>query len=135
MLQEAGTSISIQNTFLKNPDLEAKFTARVVADAAAAIGATGKITMSVKGLDDAISKLQSMKANPGADLKMDGYFDGLALLMMMGQPEKTADGKTVYNYVFEIKNDSKTLLNNMNLRPPANAVETPPAPPFKAPAP
>jgi hypothetical protein len=135
ILQEAGTSLSVQNTFLKSQDLETTIAGRIEANPAAALGMTGKITLSLKGLEDSLLKLKTAAEKPGADPSLSGYINGLTLMMMMGQSEKPAGGTAVYTYSFEIKNDTKTLLDGIKMLPPGIAPQETPIPPAGATAP
>ncbi|MCE9506745.1 MAG: hypothetical protein K8R48_00300 [Alphaproteobacteria bacterium] len=135
ILQTAGTSLSIQDTFLKSQDLETGITGRVEANPAAALGMTGKITLSLKGLEESLLKLKTAAAKPGADPELNGYINGLTLMMMMGQSEKPAGGPAVYSYPFEIKSDTKTLFDGIKMLPGGGAPQATPLPPTAAPAP
>jgi hypothetical protein len=117
ILQNAGASLSIQNTFIKSNEMEAALTGRIQANTIASSGITGKLTLSVNGLENVIQKLQAMAVKPLADGKINTYANGLTALSVMGEADKTADGKLIHNYVFEITDDNKILLNNMNLQP------------------
>jgi hypothetical protein len=123
VLQNAGTSLSIQNTFVRSNEMETTLTGYIVANTTVPSGLTGKIILSVNGLESFIQKLQGV----AADASMSAYTNGLTALTMVGQADKTADGKYIHNYIFEITSDNKVLLNNMNLQPLLDA--GPAAPP------
>jgi hypothetical protein len=135
IMQEAGTSLSIQNTFSKSQDLEAGITGRFEANPAAALGMTGKIALSLTGLEDALLKLKTASEKPGADPDLNGYINGLTIMMMMGQSEKPAGGKAVYTYSFEIRNDTKTFLDTLNALRPGGLLQLTPLPPAGTAAP
>jgi hypothetical protein len=117
ILQNAGTSLTIQNTFVKSSEMETDLTGHIQANTTAANGITGKLTLSVKGLEGLIQKLGIMAARPGADEKINAVANGLTALSMMGDADKTPDGKYIHNYVFEITDDNKMLFDNINLQP------------------
>ncbi len=134
MLQDAGTTLSVDNTYVKSATVDATLKARIEAKAAAVIGAIGKMTLTFKGLDEAVQKMQGMALTAGADPHILGYFAGLTALEMKGQPDKAADGKSLRNYILELKESGDMLLNGVVVNPrgtPADAGQPKPAtPPF-----
>ena len=127
MLQEAGTSISIKNTFMKSAAVDTTIAGKIDASTSSPLGAAGKITLAFKGLDEFIHKLQSSALQPGADPHALGFIMGLTALQMKGHPDKAADGKSLLNYIFELTQDGKILLNGTDLKPPPAPIEKPSA--------
>ncbi len=116
MMQDAGATLTVQNTFIRSKDLDTSLEGKINAAAATTFGATGKMTLSVKGIDETTQKLQAMAVKPGADPQMMSYVGGLTVFQMMGQSDKAADGKALRNYVFELTPDGKILLNGSDLK-------------------
>ena len=114
MLQDAGTSVSVQNAFMYSAALDTHLAGRIDPSSTAALGATGKISLSFKGLDELVKK-QDEALMPGADPMTLGYLGGLTLLQAKGLPDKAADGKSIRNYVIELTQDGKILLNGAPL--------------------
>ncbi|MFH1159136.1 MAG: hypothetical protein V1721_09720 [Pseudomonadota bacterium] len=140
MLQDAGSSLAFQNTFVKSADLNIGVTGKIEASATTPTGAVGTVTLSLKGLDETVRKLQTLAVKPGADPRIMGYTGALALFQMMGQSDTAADGATLRNYVFLLTPDGKLLLNNVDFNALAASTmrsqrtkEVPTATPKKAP--
>ena len=129
MFQEDGTSVSIQNTSIKSTALETTLSGKLDANAASPLGAIGKMTLTIKGLDEFIKKLQGSALQPGADPHVLGYLGGLSFLQMRGHPDRAADGTSLSNYIFELTQDGKTLLNGVDLKPSSANQNSPAIPP------
>lgn len=114
MLQDSRSSIAIQNTFVKSADLNVDIVGKVDANASTPIGAVGTMTMSLKGLDNTVKKLQALSVKPGSNPQIIGYTGALAFFQMMGQSDKTDNGTAIRNYVFVLAPDGKLLLNNVD---------------------
>jgi len=123
VLLSSGAFLSVQNSFVKSPDLYAAIDGRLDANVAAATGMTGKMTVSIKGLEAAVNKLQTLSVKPGADTQIVSYAGGLTAFMLMGQAGKTAGGEKTTDYVFEVTQDGKILLNGLNMQTLVNAGE------------
>ncbi len=116
MLAASGTTVTVQNSFIRSLDLDATLAGKIDANAAAAMGAAGTITVSIKGLEEAIKTLQEQVAKPGADPKLTGYINGLMVMQMMGQLETGADGKTSRAYHFDLTPAGSMTLNGVDVR-------------------
>jgi hypothetical protein len=125
LLQDAGASVSVQNTFVRSADLDTTLSGKMDANAAATFGATGKMTLSVKGMDEAAQKFQSLAAK---DPQMMGITSGLTGVQMMGQADKAADGKSLRNYALEITPDGSIMLNGADIKGLAMMLGKPSAP-------
>ncbi len=115
-LQEAGAFIDIKNSYARNADVDMALDGRIVANAAAINGATGKLVLTVTGLENAAQKMREAAAQPGADPNMALYANGLMAAGMTGLIDRAPDGRLIHRYTFEITDDNKMLLNNMNLQ-------------------
>lgn len=115
ILQQSGTSLLIQNSFFRSQEMNIGFTGNLDSNAASVTGMSGKMTLSVKGLEPAISLLQTLATKPGADMKMVGYASGLTGVMLMGRSAKNAKGEKVNNYDLEMTPDGKLLINGLNI--------------------
>ena len=112
MLQDSGFSITIKDTFVKSPDLNVDIKGKIKAIPAPPLGAIGTITLSLKGLDETVKKLQAIAVKPDTNPQIMSYAGILSLFQMMGEVSSTADGVTLRNYVFALTPDGKLLLNN-----------------------
>ena len=118
ILQNFGSSLTIQNTFVKSPDLNVDIKGKIEATTAAAalpLGATGTMTLSFKGLDETVKKLQTIAVKPNTNPQIMGVAGALSMFQMMGEVSSTTDGMVLRNYVFALTPDGKLLMNNKNL--------------------
>ena len=132
MLQESGTSLSLQNSYLKSTDLDIAVSGNIVASATAVLGATGKIMLSVKGLEEVLKKMKAESSTPTAQTVY--LISGLTVFSMMGQHDKAPDGRTVSTSNFELTPDGKMLLNGADIKEVMAALTAPAAPIAPAPA-
>jgi hypothetical protein len=129
MMQEAGTSVSVENTYLKSAAISTAVSGKLGADSAAKLGAVGKMTAVFRGLDEFIVKLQQDSLKSGGSPQTFGYLAGLSMLQSHGTPGKAADGTSLRNYVFEVTPEGKVLLNGTLLYPlPVPETKAPAAP-------
>src|SRR5262249_50314647 len=137
MLQDAGATISLQNTFVRSSGVDANMDGKINATAASPLGGIGKVTLSIKGLDETIQKMQSTSLKPGADPHMLGYLGAITIVQLKGQLDKAADGKSLRNYLFELTPEGKLLLNgqDVNAQPALPPAQPAPAQSTPAPAP
>ena len=110
---DAGMAVSIRNTFIDTPDVNATLDGRIQADALALLQSTGKMSLGIRGLDELIAKLQGLSQS---DPQAAGYAQALVFFQMMGQTEKTPDGKpapgkSLRQYNLELTREGKMLLN------------------------
>lgn len=130
LLQRAGTTMNIQSISLNGRDVTLNAGGAVQAAANAGLGATGKVTVSLRGLDEFLQKMKADVMKPGSDISMLATAGALATLQFKGKESKAADGKSLRNYIFELMQDGRLLLNGEEFRP-----LPPPAPAAAAPAP
>ena len=112
ILQNSGSSIMVQNTFIKSPDLNVDVRGKIKAIPATSLGATGEMTLSLKGLDETVKKLQTIAVKPNTNPQIMGIAGALSIFQMMGEANSTDDGVTLRNYVFALTPDGKLLMNN-----------------------
>jgi len=113
VLKGSGARATLRNTFLKGAVLQAA--AEGHADMGTD-GAKGHVTLSVKGLEEAIQKLKTEGAAPDAapeTLGLAGYLTGIALI---GRSDRAKDGKTVTSYALDLMPDQRLLLNGVSIR-------------------
>lgn len=128
ILEDAGASLTVDSS-LKSDALGTSLKGKIDANNSAALGATGRITIAFKGLDELVHKMQGEALQPGADPHAMGYFAGLMGLQIKGQPDKAADGTSIRNYIIEVKQNGDILLNGETLNPKGTTTGTAPVPP------
>lgn len=127
ILEDAGATVTVQNTFVKSDAVDAQLDGRINASATSPLGGIGKMTLSIKGLDEVVKTMQASAMKPGADPNALGYLGALTIVEMRGQPDKAADGKSLRNYVLELTPEGKTLLNGQDISTPPQAPPAVPA--------
>lgn len=125
ILGQAGANLAIDNTFVKSTALETTLAGNITANATAAMGATGTVTLTVTGMDEAIQKLQAEATKPGADPNMLGPVSMLTPFQLMGQSDKAADGRSIRRYAFEMTAEGKVLLNGADMSAMAGTMAPP----------
>lgn len=115
MLQQSGASLLVRDSFVQSKDMDIGISGNLDSNAQSVTGMSGQMTFSIKGLESAISLLQTMATRPGADLKTVGYASALTGVMLMGRSAQDAKGEKVNNYILEMTPDGKLLINGMNI--------------------
>ena len=82
MLQNSGASIMIQNTFMRSPDLNVDIKGKVKATTTPPLGATGTMTLSFKGLDETVKKLQTIAVKPDTNPQIMGFAGAFSIFQM-----------------------------------------------------
>jgi hypothetical protein len=116
LLQDNGAFVSIENTYTKSPSFNSDLSGKIDATPNTALGVTGKLKLTLAHLDETVQKLRDLATKPGADLKIMGYANSLAVLQMMGQEGRTPDGAPARIYNLEIMADGRTLLNGVDVQ-------------------
>ena len=113
LFSQAGSTVSIQDTSLKNHLYDADAYGQIKANEAAALGMAGEFTISLAGLDEMIKTMKENKKSVdiARQLLADKTIQRLTLLSALGQESKTQDGKPARLYKFEIKESGEVLLN------------------------
>lgn len=133
-LVSAGTQVSIRNTYTDSTEFDTNLDGSFKANAASPMMADGKLTLSLKGVDELILKLQGMSQGPNANQRLAGYATVLSMLQVYTKPEQGPDGKSVRKLVLEVSPEGSILLNGQPLQgmmggmPPVPGLpqETPP---------
>lgn len=128
ILEDAGASVSLYNTYAKSDAISASLESKIDADPKAVLGVVGKVTMSIKGLDEFTQNMQNAALKTGADPHMLGYLMGIMTLQTKGMPGKAADGVSLRNFAVDLKKNGDVLLNGVvvNPKPAAPADEQKP---------
>ena len=116
-LVSAGSQISIRNTFTDSPEFDTNLDGQFKASATSPVMADGKLTLSLKGVDELILKLQAMSQGANANPNLANYATMLSMLQVYTKPEAGSDGKSMRKLVFEVAPDGKLLLNGEPLQP------------------
>ncbi len=129
LLAKAGTTITISDTYTTASDLSSTLNGALTATSGAPYIFAGKTTLTLKGIDELIAKLQEMSRtsnNPRAA----GYAQMLIIMQLSGQLSKAADGKSERTYAFELTPDGKVLLNGADMKAmiPKGSAPAAPAP-------
>lgn len=110
-LSAAGSKLSIKNTYTKSPDLDSSLSGEIKANPTSPIIAEGSITLSLKGIDELILKLQSMAQKPDASPELARYASTLSMLQIYGQPAAAQDGKSIRMLKLDLSKEGQILLN------------------------
>lgn len=110
-LSAAGSKLSIRNTYTKSPDLDSALSGEIKANPTSPIIAEGSITLSLKGIDELILKLQSLAQKPDASPELARYASTLAMLQVYGQPAAAQDGKSIRMLKLDFSKEGQILLN------------------------
>lgn len=109
LLQQAGTTLGLKNTYLKSDTLDIALTGDGRASPVAAQGFAGKILLSVRGLENAIAKLKSDTSDP----RSMGFAGALTGIMLTGKPGAAdASGKAATTYELEMSEKDGTITMN-----------------------
>jgi hypothetical protein len=115
LLVNAGSTLTVANTFLNAPDLSSVLEGKFTASATSPMMATGAMTLTLKGLDEAVRKLQALAQKPDANPRTAGIAQALAIMQLQGQLGQGADGSSNRSYKLEITPDGKALLNGVDI--------------------
>jgi len=125
ILQDAGASLAINNTFIQSSGLTSRVQGRFDASPDAKLGAAGKATVTFKGLDEYIEKTKAAAMRPGSDPHMMGFLLGLMAVQMKATADKSPDGISLRNLLIELRKNGDivvngTVLNTKKDEPPAD---------------
>jgi hypothetical protein len=125
ILQDAGTSLAVNNTFIQSTGLTTRVQGRADASPDAKLGAAGKATVTFKGLDEYIEKTKAAAMRPGSDPHMMGFLLGLMAVQMKATADKAPDGTSIRNLMIELRKNGDiivngTVLNAKKDEPPAD---------------
>lgn len=119
ILSQAGTQVVLKDTMAANEHYSILANGALVADVKAINGATGKGRIEVAGLETLATlmneKMQDPKLPPEEKEKLQETVSMLAVMQMVGQQGKNAEGKPVRTYDFEMNAQGQTLLNGADI--------------------
>lgn len=110
-LSAAGSKLSIKNTYTKSPDLDSSLAGEITANPTSPLVAEGSITLSLKGIDELILKLQSLAQKPEASPELARYASALSMLQIYGQPAAAQDGKSIRKLQLDLTKEGQIFLN------------------------
>lgn len=109
MLAQAGSTVSIVDTRYVSNTAALAINGDVKADPASMMGASGKLTLELTGLDKMIDLIKS-------NLGPDGAADAAPLEMLRAFGERTqADGQTVDRYVVTLEPNGALMVNGKDM--------------------
>lgn len=138
ILQEAGLTLTIADTWIESSALRTDISGKFVADAKSAFGMTGKLDVLLKGCDEFLKSAQGEALQPGSgDMSNLIYFGMLAQAQGRGQLSHAADGKSLRSFSFALGPDGVVMLNGQPLggARPAPAAPATPVPSSSTPLP
>lgn len=121
LLNKAGATFTAKNTFIETRDMLATLdgSVKVVepqnAAAAKSLPLLGSMTLSIRGIDEAMLHLQQKAAEPKADPRIGTLAQALTMVQMFGQPNKAANGQSLRVYKIDFTADGRTLMNGADL--------------------
>lgn len=125
-LTTAGARLDISDTALTSTDLQTTLAGSARADVQAQMGATADFTLSFKGLDALVTKLNNGAAAPDAQPSLLAM---LTPVQMMGTQGKAADGTPTRSYRFELTPEGKILMNGADMAGIKTILAPPPSTP------
>jgi len=105
MLQGAGSSMSVRNTYIRSPELSSKLFGDFKAVKGTPRVGTGELTLVIQGLDELLTKLEGDNSRQSRRA-----LSGLSFLQVLGQQD-TEDGKPIRKYVLKVDELGKMTLN------------------------
>lgn len=114
-LVNAGTTISVRNTFTNAPDLSSALDGQFKASAQSSVMTEGSMTLALTGVDEAVLKLQAASQGANPNPKLAGYASGLAMVQGYTKPEKAADGRSLRKLVLAVDPSGNATLNGTPL--------------------
>jgi hypothetical protein len=116
LLASSGATVTIKKN-LRTDNIQTAMDGRFTATDTPPLFVSGKMVLTLKGLEETIEKFidVSKKAEADRQQKIFGYINALSLLKMTSKEDKDADGKPLRKYTFDIQPDGKMTLNDMPL--------------------
>jgi hypothetical protein len=114
-LVNAGTTISVRNTYTKSADLNSALDGQFRASATSPIMTEGSMTLALTGVDETILKLQAASQGATPNPKLAGYASGLAMVQGYTKPEKDADGRSLRKLTLAVDPSGNATLNGQPL--------------------
>ncbi|HYD17101.1 MAG TPA: hypothetical protein VEF76_01315 [Patescibacteria group bacterium] len=114
-LVNAGTTISVRNTYTRAADLSTTLDGQFKANAASSMMADGSMTLTLTGVDETILKLQSQSQAANANPRLAGYATGLSMIQGYTKPEKDASGRSLRKLTLAVDATGNATLNGQPL--------------------
>jgi len=117
ILSDAGTNITLKDTYIKSREFDADLNGVLAADSQSRIGAIGSMTAIITGLDKAVAKLQEeMKtASESRKQKIQKLLTQMTVISALGQAGEDDDGNQTKTFKFVMEEDGKLLLNGTDM--------------------
>ncbi len=126
LASQSGTALTVNNIQFGNSDYNVMMSAKILANAQALLGATGKGHIEIQGIEtltDALAHdMQESQSNPAALEKFSQATKFMTVLQAVGQQGTNARQQPVRIYDLELTEKGQTLLNGTDIRvllPPA----------------
>lgn len=129
ILQQAGTSLAVNNTFIQSDAVTTRVLGKVDASTDARLGASGKATITFKGLNEFIDKVHAVAVRPGSDPHMMSFLFGLMAVQMKSTQSKGRDGISIDNMNIELKKNGDIIVNGLVLNTQKQDAPVPPTTP------
>lgn len=124
LMEQAGSKLRLKQWQIETPTVSATIDGLVQATAAAGLGASGEITVELRGLHDLVAKAEAVEADPE-------FMSYLGMLQAMADHQVAGDGAQVERYVVTLSPEGQILVNGRDvmaqspMSPPG--VEEPPS--------
>jgi len=117
ILSDAGTNITIKDTYIKSREFDADLEGVVAADSQSRVGAIGSLTAVITGLDTAIARIQEeiKTASDSQKQKLQKMLTQMTIISALGQAGENEDGKQTKTFEFVMGEDGKFLLNGTDM--------------------
>lgn len=116
-LIDAGTKLTISDTFIKSPDLHTGFFGTVSGSATSPMKAVADFTLTITGLDELVAKLDAMSKAGTLPSRGQGMISVLSMVHMMGQIGTGDAGKPARTYNFKLTDQGKAHMNGQDMGP------------------
>ncbi|MBI1215581.1 MAG: hypothetical protein GC185_07170 [Alphaproteobacteria bacterium] len=110
-LASAGATVKISDTHFDAKELTTKLDGEFAASMTSPLKAVGHLDLSFVGLDELLQKVQALSQAPDSSPHLMGAAQWLSILQMMGQVEKSPDGRTVRVFKFELTPEGQPMMN------------------------
>lgn len=119
LMSDAGTNVSITDSFFGNDKYRVNMNALLKADMGAVKHLYGDGKVDIRGIETLLAAINKSLSNPSLDeakkSKLNGLVGMLTMLQMMGQQGTDAQGQPIRTYNFELTKDGQSMLNGSNL--------------------
>lgn len=120
LLTQAQTNITLGKSAIGNENYRMAADAVFTANMNAVMGATGALNAEIYGIDNLIGSLNAAAADPDLDAEkkqsVQDTLAALALVKMVGQMGKDAQGRDIRTYKLELNEQGQAMLNGTDLQ-------------------